>query len=106
MTAKTLSTIEELETLVQGDWIRFRYGYDKNLWYVLDNDLDGKEIIVGTSRFLASTTRLVSYNEIINPYGKPDTVRFIGSSKLKWWWKYLPWREIVCPFPRPKNVWY
>ena len=32
--------------------------------------------------------------------------KYIGTGKLRWWWRFLPWRDLVCPVSKPPGLWY
>ena len=37
---------------------------------------------------------------------KANKAEIIGKGKKRWWWNFMPWKDWVCPFTRPSNLWY
>lgn len=98
MKAERLPGMEELRP---GDWIQFKYGYSPLVFYVLEVQADQELLVVGRREWLVSSAAFVTYDDAQNGF------KFLGSSKLRWWWKYLPFiRDLICPFTRPKGKWW
>ena len=80
-----------------GDWYYIRYGFSPMLVYVSNVFDDG--LIWGSPKWLVSSSEHMSISEF-----NENCVAFIGNTKVRWWWRFLPFRDIVCPFPKPKGL--
>jgi len=82
----------KLEELIPGDWILLEYGNSYSEWYVLYN----------TDRLIKICKPSWCVNDaIFIPYNNLNTKNwmFIKSTKMRWWWKFLPIRNLFCPYP-------
>lgn len=89
--------MKELKDLEKGDWIYIEYGYSFKLFYVMNNDIDRELININSSSWLVNSFEIKLYKDI-------KQFIYLGKTKLKWYWKYLPWRDIICPYKRPKII--
>lgn len=89
-------TIKDLEP---GDWVNMAYGYYRHDFYVL-RVLQDKYVVLGKPTWCVDTTVIKSYEELNSDYYTPI---FIGKGKEKWYWRFLPWRNVIVPFKYPDN---
>lgn len=76
--------------LQQGDW----FISDSRVWYVILND--GKQIVANSPSFCTEHPIYFKYNRL-------SEFTYLGRGKIRWWWRLVPWRNIVVPFTRPKT---
>ena len=82
----------KLEDLKAGDWILMKYGHSDSEFYVLETM--GDNIKVGRAAWCVSSSMWLT------PYDKSNIKGRLGSTKSRWWWKFLPFKDIVCPFKK------
>lgn len=106
---KTVFSQLKLDVLRPGDWIEFNYGYQRLVFYVLRNDPLAQRIWVTRKEWLVSAATGMRYAEIngddlafLRQYGQADYFEpnpvYLGRTKKRWWWRFVPFRDLVCPF--------
>ena len=74
-----------------GDWVIMRYGISFGLYYIL-NVTD--EIVTWCSpKWLVSSAQFSTESEF-----QSRSPIVVGNTKRRWWRKYMPWRDLICPF--------
>jgi hypothetical protein len=85
------------KNLQPGDWFSAEFGFEHKIFYVVERE---GEIVFATRRnWQVSAAQFFTLDEI---YDKREG-RYIGTGKLRWWWKFLPWRDGVVKYSYPKN---
>jgi hypothetical protein len=84
------------DKLSVGTWVLMPYGYEHHVWYVYE--VAGDMVLLGNRRWLVSGSKWfpVSY---LN-----ENARILGKGKVRWWWFFLPWRNLICPFTKYRNL--
>jgi len=89
----------ESADLKAGDWINIGYGWERSDFYVT-RSISGVGVHLSKPSWLVSSAIFLT-DEALKAGHSPV---YIGRSKLKWYWKLLPFRDLVCPFKRPPLV--
>lgn len=89
--------ISDPRDLQPGDWIDLEFGFAVRPMYVLEND--GAGITYGSPNWVVSSCE---YNE----YKNMKRWRYLGRGQRRWWWRFLPWRDLVVPFSKPESLWW
>lgn len=84
------------QQLQPGDWLLMDFA-GRSKFYVVDVIDD--EVCLTKTTWLVSSGDWYPSKELFGPLYK---ARFIGTGKRKWYWRFLPWRDLVCPFYYPK----
>lgn len=84
-----------LSDLQPGDWIKWRW----SRYYVQKNS--GRHIQIGDPDWSVTSNTTISYADMSDQY---YPVKYLGRGKLKWYWRFLPWRNSICPFNLPQEV--
>jgi len=79
---------KRIEDLVAGDWILWKYGLSHVRYYVLGNSCG--MLTVGNPRWCVSSA-------MTNRHSDMHDWAYIGHTQPRWFWKFLPWRDVVCP---------
>ena len=82
--------------LQPGDWVELIYGISRKECYVTDIGYDSVELALATQ----PTFTFGSSNDEV--YGRRKG-RYIGKGKLRWWWRFLPWRNSIAKYSRPTD---
>jgi len=90
-----------LSRLVPGDWLRITYGYDRITVYVVENT--GYSIIFNKRHWPVSSGGIEEKYSDSTWKDEGGSPIYLGRTKKRWWWKILPWRDVVCPYPKPKR---
>lgn len=104
------------EMLIPGDWVNFQYGTSRKDFYIIARS-DGR-FLVGNVRWLVSAADWIQEDELYSECPIPDGIDmhplhklafqgppiYLGRGKKKWWWKFLPWKDCICPFSKPSLV--
>lgn len=77
-----------------GDWFYLKYGSQPLLFYVLN---------VTESGVFASTPHWCVSSRAYFPSETMANAQFAGVGRKRWWWGFLPFRDVVCPFTVPKG---
>lgn len=86
--------------LKEGDWIYFRYGTSLNLMYVSMVTPGGA--VLGKPNWLVSAGVFIDNHRLVAAVDENHLIH-LGRGKLRCWWRFLPWRDVVIPFSgRPK----
>lgn len=104
----------KLEVLRPGDWIEFNWGYSRTPRYVLRNDPENEQIWLGNTQHLVSAAYSLRYSQLRGDGLKPlrdfgmasefePHVVYLGKTKRRRWWRFMPWRDLICPF-KPWSV--
>lgn len=78
----------------EGDWLLMEYGFDKLLFYILDAHSSPKDILLGRKNWLVSSSIWIPRDEI------NSKATIIGSTERRWWRKFTPFKDLICPFKR------
>lgn len=79
-----------------GDWWTIQFGFSRMLIVVLRSD---PEFVAWMSpKWCVDAQKEVSL-AVWSTYGPS----FVGESRKRWWWRFLPWRNLVNPYPKPKG---
>lgn len=84
--------------LQPGDWFEIEFGFRRRQFYVVDVVED--IIYATTPTWCVSPPRSFSFDEIYDDFHKGH---YIGKGKLRWWWRFLPWRNICVKYSYPKH---
>lgn len=79
------------EDVVPGDWFLVEYGLPLKI-YVAEKY--ATRVRFSWSRALASNETYLSYEELLSG-------EYLGRGKRRWWWRWLPIRDFLCPFTEP-----
>lgn len=77
-----------------GEWYVMQYGNFNLLFYVLD--VTNENVTLGTPIWLVSSAITISLDHF-------QIAAYIGKGKRRWWWKYMPWKDLHMPFTWPKS---
>ena len=91
------------------------YGYSRLVFYVVRNDPMSQRLWFNTPRWLTSAVESQSYAEmrqddlnILRQYGEAERFEnhpvYLGRTKKRWWWRFIPFRQLICPFKPFKIV--
>lgn len=80
-----------------GTWIFMRYGTEFSKFYVQERI--GDILLISRKAWLVSSHVSVTIEETKNGHHKGQV---IGKGKNRWFWRFLPWRDLVCPYSDPK----
>lgn len=86
----------DIEELKVGDWVLLEFGGTMRPFYV--HGLTRDFVMFGRSSWLVSDYEAVSKADL--QYNRK--IDIIGHSKKKWYWRFLPWRNCVCPYYAPE----
>lgn len=90
----------ELKTLIPGDWVNIGYGFYRHDFYVLHNKPEEHIITLGLPTWCVSSSSVFPYNMLITiPYNYYKS----GHTKKRWWWKFIPGNDCICPYILYKN---
>ncbi len=84
----------------RGDWFSIQYGSNFHPVYVLGTHENMVEWCKTT--WCVSDAQYVTRERFLDMYGNSPSI-YLGKSKERWWWRFLPWRDVVPPFARPKR---
>ena len=84
-----------MRELSEGVWVYGRYGSGPILFYV--KRVIGETVVLGNPRWLASAVVALEVERV-----KKWAV--IGKGVRKWYWRFLPWRSLICPFTKPAEA--
>lgn len=86
-----------------GDWVLITYEtYDfTGSKYYISEIIGDKINFNPLRRSMFSDGMWISEEQL-----KTINSTYIGRGKRKWYWRWLPWRELVCPFyyPNESNI--
>lgn len=85
------------KTLTTGTWFMMRYGGGLDRYYVAE--VAGQWVRFSKPFWLASYGIWETMAELNQP--RRDLV-ILGKGSRKWYWEFLPWRDLICPFYRYK----
>lgn len=84
-------------TPVVGDWVLLQFGFDGKIFYIAQ--VLERGVMIGRPSWCVSSLVYMSNEEFQKSF-----MERIGASKRRWWWKFLPFRDVVCPFKKPKEL--
>ncbi len=87
----------EIEELKPGSWLMMEFGYHWRVFYILY--VLGDNVILGSPNWLVSDATQISKTRL-------KGAELLGQGKQRWWWRFLPWRDLVCPFTRPAKCFW
>ena len=90
-------TIIEIEELKPGSWLIMEYGYDQRVFYVLY--VLGDSVILGHPSWLVRSATCI-------PKTRLKGAELLGQGRPRWWWRFLPWRDLVVPFIKPAKCFW
>lgn len=79
-----------------GDWFLIKYGIDTLTLYAAEVHC---RIIRFSSRNWCSDAGVWIHEPELSDGG----AIYLGRGKKKWYWAFLPWRNLVCPYFYPKQ---
>lgn len=85
-------------TLKRGDWINMQFGFNRHDFYILN--VSDSLIYLGKPDWLVSGHQILTHAELTGGFYEPI---HLGSGKEKWYWRFLPWRDLICPFNKPHH---
>lgn len=80
-----------------GDWFTIRFGFSDLDWYVLE--VRGETVFLGQPKWLVSSSIRMERSKV-------EAGEYLGPSRRRWWWRFVPFRDLVCPFCRPAGMWW
>lgn len=89
--------LKDATGLVPGDWVEMQYGWDRHMFYVQENTARFCRLSMPT--WCASSHDNMPPESFTRPWHAP--VVYLGRTKKRWWWRWLVFRDIVCPYPKP-----
>ena len=79
-----------------GDW--WLIDTDRNRWEFYVMQVAGDSVKFGSQQGRSIGGGLwVTIEEL-----KPLKTTFLGHGRPKWYWRFLPWRDLVCPYYLPQ----
>ena len=87
---------EEMK-LRPGSWILMEYGYDYDEYYIAEN-INDEMFLVGSTRWLVSSSKWMKWSDMEERH-----IFLLGHGTKRWWWKWLPFRDLICPYSKPKQ---
>ena len=76
-------------------------------WFLMDRCEREKFYVVEVCCRIAHLSRpgwMVNDGFWLNePEFKEQSLAYLGRGKKKWYWRFLPWRNLVCPYYYPKQ---
>lgn len=91
----------EPSKLVPGDWVNMWFGFERHDFYVQKNFLEYEIVRMSLTTWCVDTHYDLTYDELKDMKIQPV---LIGHTKKKWWWRFIPWRQLICPFKSLKSV--
>lgn len=85
------------DQLGPGDWLALDYGFERRVFYVLRVDKGGAWL--GHPKWLVSSATFI-------PQERMAHATRIGRGKARWWWRFVPWRELCLPFSKPSCLFW
>lgn len=82
--------IKDKSLLKVGSWIMMEYGFKNRDFYVYSVIEDYVEL--GRKNWLVSDAEYFELNDVLR------NATYLGEGKMKWYWKFLPFRDVLCPF--------
>jgi hypothetical protein len=94
-----MNNVVELKTLtlVPGDWIAMEYGFTNKLFYV--HSVYPHGVCICTTSWCVSDMECHTFAAL----GKRGFM-YIGRTKAKWYWRFLPFRDVICPYYAPRGL--
>jgi hypothetical protein len=86
-------TLPELKV---GGGLNMKFGYDRMNFYV--HRITDEYIYLGLPCWCVSDSERTTVAELEQGYYEPV---YLGPTKKRWWWKFLPFRDLVCPYVQP-----
>lgn len=92
------------EKLQPGDWFVNESWpeADERPFYVMENKPNIKVVYASRPKWPASRP----YGFLYSPDPDYDLVYgsvYLGRGKRKWYWRFLPWRDLIVPFTKPRT---
>ncbi|WP_432821831.1 hypothetical protein [Trichloromonas sp.] len=87
----------EVNELQPGDHFYMMYETDDVLFYVLANNVEKGRLKITCRGWCVDSAVVWSYSNM-RPFS------FVGRGKKRWWWRVLPWRNIVAVYSPPQNL--
>ena len=87
---------DELKLLLTpGTWILLNSKsiYNKP-FYVISAKKDG--VFIGHPEWLVSDAIFLSWEHLMD-------IQLVWRGSRRWWWRFVPWRDLLCPFTKPHN---
>lgn len=85
------------EGLGPGVWLALDYGFERRVFYVVRASATGAWI--ASPRWLVSSATFV-------PRSRLDGAERLGRGAARWWWRFVPWRELIVPFRKPRGLFW
>lgn len=79
--------------LVPGTWILLSPGLISDKPFYVLSVQDGG-VFIGHTGWLVSDAVFVTWDYLKN-------ITVIGRGHRRWWWRFIPWRQLVSPFSKP-----
>lgn len=90
------------EKLQPGDWIVSECWpeADERPFYVMENKPNIKVVYASRAGWEVSAPHgFLYYTDYDSVYGS----MYLGRGKRKWYWWFLPWRDLIVPFTKPRT---
>jgi hypothetical protein len=82
--------------ITEGAWVLGRYGYEYRLFYV--KGVIDDQVVLGSPQWCASANTTLPLAEIESKW------RVIWYAKRRWWWRFMPTRDLICPYQKPPRA--
>lgn len=79
-----------------GAWFLLQYGFDFQMFYI--TEVVGDRARISKPGWCVSAGVWLTRKQMEGPYHK---AQYAGHGKPKWYWRFLPWRDVVTPFHKP-----
>ena len=81
-----------------GAWFLMNYGSGRYKFYITETA--GPEFRLSKRGWCVSRGDWFTRQRMEKSYYNPI---YLGHGKLKWYWRWLPWRDLVVPFTQPND---
>lgn len=83
---------ELVDSIKKGFWILLKGYREYKEYYVVDIKKEFDVVKIGRKEWRYSSSEWTSLNSLTG------NLLCVWQSKRKWWWKYFPFNDIICPF--------
>ena len=85
------------EGLGPGTWLALDFGFEREVFYVVQATKEGAYL--GHPKWLVSSATFM-------PWSRLKGADIIGRGRPRWWWRFVPWRDLHVPFSRPSSLFW
>jgi len=78
-----------------GDWVLMHFCRRSIKWYVLE--VAGDKALLGNPDWCVSASMWWETAHVIN------SSVYLGAGKIRWWWKFVPHRDLIIPVSEARN---